>query len=238
MNNNCPECDVLYNVAPKDVGRRLKCKKCGTPLTVTAAGLVRDEAPPEPEFDEEPRPRKRRRGDLDPLAALAAVGGVPGVLFGAGVVLVLLFTFLQALAAASNQRAAEYPKQLALEEEIEVRELLPPDKRDRADLEPAKQSEYDEKKKKIEDRYYLKKKVADEDRRATEIANTRSRVLEGYGAMFGFMLVGFGCLGFLRAQDALLLRIVAGVILTGMVLGLFRVALGTGAGVGATVNLG
>lgn len=246
MNNTCPNCGVLYNVAEKDIGRRLKCKKCRAPLAVTEAGLVPDEAAPAPvpddghsldaEPDHEPRPR-RGVPSLD-LAMLAPVGGIPGVLFASGVTVVLFFTFLQVLSAASDLRAAEYPKKVALAEEIEIRELLPSDKKDPGELEPDKRKDYDDKKKKIEDRYAVRKKVAEEEKRATEIGNKRSRVYEGYGSMFGFMLLAFGCLGFLLTQAALLLRIVAGIILTGMVLGLFKIALGAGAGLGAGINIG
>ena len=49
MNNNCPSCGALYNVASKDIGRRLKCKKCNSALTVTDAGLEMDDGGPPPE---------------------------------------------------------------------------------------------------------------------------------------------------------------------------------------------
>lgn len=241
MNNTCPNCGVLYNVAEKDIGRRLKCKKCRAPLAVTEAGLVPDEAPGPDEghsLDADDGARPRRGVPSLDLALLAPVGGIPGVLFAAGVTVVLFFTFLQVLSTASDLRAAEYPKKVALAEEIEIRELLPSDKKDPGELEPDKRKDYDDRKKKIEDRYAVKKKVAEEEKRATEIGNKRSRVYEGYGSMFGFMLLAFGCLGFLLTQAALLLRIVAGIILTGMVLGLFKIALGAGAGVGAGVNIG
>lgn len=244
MNDTCPNCGALYNVAAKDIGRRLKCKKCHEALTVTDAGLVRDdeEVPrggparqsPDAADDYDPAPRRRRRGG-DPLAA---VGGVPGLLFAAGILLVLFFTSLQVLAAASNARAAEYEKKLALEEEVRVRKLLPKGKKDRSELDAEQQKQYDADKKKIEDEYAVSRKEAEEDKRATEIGNRRSRLYEGYGATLGFMLVSLGCLGFLRAQEATLLRVVAGVILTGIVLGLFRLALGAGAGIGAGVNIG
>jgi hypothetical protein len=234
----------LYNVAAKDVGRRLKCKKCSEALTVTEAGLVRDddEVPrggperqsPDDADDYDPAPRRGRRR-ADPFAA---VGGIPGLLFAVGILFVLFFTSLQVLATASNQRAAEYERKLALEEEVRVRKLLPKGKKDRSELDADAQKKYDEDKKKIEDEYAVPKKEAEEDKRATEIGNKRSRLYEGYGAMLGFMMVALGCLGFLRAQEAMLLRIVAGIILTGMVLGLFRLAMGAGAGIGAGVNIG
>ena len=42
MNSACPTCGAVYAVTPKDVGRKLKCKKCKTALAVTDAGLVVD----------------------------------------------------------------------------------------------------------------------------------------------------------------------------------------------------
>ena len=42
MNSACPTCGAVYAVTPKDVGRKLKCKKCHTALAVTDAGLVVD----------------------------------------------------------------------------------------------------------------------------------------------------------------------------------------------------
>jgi predicted Zn finger-like uncharacterized protein len=45
MNSTCPTCGALYNVASKDIGRKLKCKKCGAALKVTDAGLELDAAP-------------------------------------------------------------------------------------------------------------------------------------------------------------------------------------------------
>jgi len=42
MNNACPECGPVYAVTANDVGQRIACKKCGTPLVVKADGLKRD----------------------------------------------------------------------------------------------------------------------------------------------------------------------------------------------------
>ncbi len=245
MNSNCPTCGALYNVAAKDIGRRLKCKKCSAALTVTEAGLVVDDgtepalAPSRSAADETEEPVVKKRRPFGPgFNPLRAIGGVPGLLFGTGVFLVLFFTFLQVLAAASNQRAIEYEKKLALEEEVRLRKLLPKGKKDRSELTGDDQKKYDDDKKKIEDEYIIPKKEADEDKRGTEIGNKRSRLYEGYGVMFGFMLVSVGCLGFLLTEQLMLLRIIAGIILVGLVLGLFRLAIGTGAGFGAGISLG
>src|SRR5688572_25569716 len=50
VNNTCPTCGAVYNVAAKDIGRRIRCKKCATGLTVSDAGLELDEPmiPPVP----------------------------------------------------------------------------------------------------------------------------------------------------------------------------------------------
>ena len=48
MNNACPKCGRRYQVEPKDIGRRILCKQCGTPLIVTSAGLSLQPAMPNP----------------------------------------------------------------------------------------------------------------------------------------------------------------------------------------------
>src|ERR1700688_316407 len=42
MNNACPSCGAVYAVTGRDIGRKLKCKKCSSALIVTDAGLVLD----------------------------------------------------------------------------------------------------------------------------------------------------------------------------------------------------
>src|SRR5580692_8446560 len=42
MNNACPNCGAVYAVTARDIGRKLKCKKCSSALIVTDAGLVLD----------------------------------------------------------------------------------------------------------------------------------------------------------------------------------------------------
>lgn len=247
LNNNCPSCGALYNVAAKDIGRRLKCKKCNTALTVTEAGLVVDDedaprgtnarALPD-EADGEPVVKKKKSSGPGLSLSLDPIGGIPGVLFGTGVFFILFFTFLQVLSVASDQRAAEYEKRLALDEKVSMREKLPKGKNDASELSGDEKKNYDDAEKKIREEYAPRKKVANEDKQYTEIGNKRSKLYEGYGAMFGFMLLSVGCLGFLLTERALLLRIVAGFILTGMVLGLFKLAVGAAAGFNAGVGIG
>ncbi|HKB34874.1 MAG TPA: hypothetical protein VKD72_00375, partial [Gemmataceae bacterium] len=41
MQNTCPNptCGAMYNLTPQHVGRSFACKKCGSTLVVSAAGL-------------------------------------------------------------------------------------------------------------------------------------------------------------------------------------------------------
>jgi predicted Zn finger-like uncharacterized protein len=42
MNNACPSCGAVYAVTAKDIGRKLKCKKCQSALIVADSGLEID----------------------------------------------------------------------------------------------------------------------------------------------------------------------------------------------------
>ena len=258
MNNMCPACGVIYNVADKDVGRRLRCKKCSAGLKVTDLGLELDSAagPAPPEAKPLPmgdvgsdetaddvapgskRKKSARGSALDLLALLAPIGGFPGFLFCIGVFFVLVCTYMTVLSRASNDRAAEAENKLKLERDIKIRKLLPKGKTDASQLEGNDLAKYNEERKKIEDDYVIPLKEANEEKQLTEIGNKRLKLYEGYGQLFGFILVAFSCLGFLLSQSALILRIVAGIILTAMVMGLFRLAVGASGGLGATVGIG
>src|SRR5205085_5548472 len=53
----CPQCNAAFSVADNLAGRRARCKKCGTPMTVPSL-----QAPPLPQPPPGPRlpPRSRR----------------------------------------------------------------------------------------------------------------------------------------------------------------------------------
>src|SRR5436853_399181 len=121
MNTACPSCGAIYAVAAKDIGRKIKCKKCGTALKVDDSGLVLDTptggAPPIPatpaaatpadDFDtgdddrgakkKSKRDRDRDRDDRPRGPGfgefIQKVGGWPTVLFGFGVFFTLYFFF-------------------------------------------------------------------------------------------------------------------------------------------------
>ena len=71
-----------------------------------------------------------------------------------------------------------------------------------------------------------------------DYSNRKSGYIDKYYLLFGFLFIAFGCLGYLMAEQAMLLRVVAGVILVAMILGLFKIAVGTAAGLDAGVRIG
>lgn len=232
MNNSCPSCGAVYNVAAKDVGRKIKCKKCSSALVVTDNGLEEEDgrgpaSDPKPKSasvvdddggDDDDRPVvKKGKGNkfarspgADPLAALAAVGGVPTVLFGFGVFLVIVFSAFPIIGIAATDRAAARVDELRLEQDTEIKELT----KDKKELSA-------EKRKEIEEKYEKKGSDARLAAERTKIGNRRDVWYEMYGLMFGFLFTAFGCIGYLRSEQPLTLRIVAAVILGAMLLIMF-----------------
>jgi predicted Zn finger-like uncharacterized protein len=247
MNNACPSCGAVYAVAAKDIGRKIKCKKCGAALIVSDAGLVLDgpaAAPPPPpaaeafvavaeseddyDADDEvvstksknKKAKRDRAGGGGPnlTGMLTKVGGLTTVLFSIGVFLVIWFTFMSKIGDAATLRAEAYSQKLEAEAEAKMKALT------KGKAVPTKEDElkkYVEDAKKIHDEYEPKMLEATEDAKTTRINNLRSIWFDRYGVMFGFILVAFGCIGFLRTEQPLVMRIVAGAILTLMMLVVF-----------------
>lgn len=253
MNNSCPTCGAVYNVAPKDMGRRIKCKKCQTALVVTENGLETEQpggaAPPLPSaapssafddvlVDDGPSPRKSKLRDrgrrfgagLDTGDLLTKIGGIPTLLFGFGVFLVVFTGFQEAIGRAKIERRVAQYNEGKMEHDKEVEAI-----NNNKDL---KEADKADKIKKENERWEKEEKTLKADQAASTYANQKSGYVDKYVLMFGFLLIAFGCLGYLRADTALLLRVVAGIILVAMVLGLFKTAVGVAAGVGAAVNIG
>jgi predicted Zn finger-like uncharacterized protein len=211
MNGACPTCGAVYGVEPKDVGRRIRCKKCETALKVEPTGLV---------ADDEPEPASARAPRARGPSALERVGGVPTALFGFGVFLVVTFTAMPLIGAAGSDRAAALVEKLEFEKEVKLKALVPKGKRE-SDLSDAEKAKYTDDKKKLEEDYEKRIEEAKNDARATKIANRRDVWYERYGLMFGFLFVAFGCIAYLRSEPALVLRIVAAVVLSVMMIVMF-----------------
>lgn len=214
MNGACPTCGAVYSVEPKDVGRQIKCKKCQTALKVDPTGLVIDDAPPAPAVAVVERTGPRFPNVIE------RVGGLPTALFGFGVFLVIVFTAMPLIGVAGSDRAAALVERLEFEKEVKLKALVPKGKRE-SDLSDAEKAKFNDDKKKLEEDYDKRIEDAKNDSRATKIGNRRDVWYERYGLMFGFVFVAFGCIAYLRSAEALVLRIVAAVVLSVMMIVMF-----------------
>lgn len=251
MNNACPTCGAVYAVAAKDIGRKIKCKKCNTALRVDDTGLVVDAPPPaqskpgsavaaavvedddmapvskgrRDEDDEEPPRKKRAARVYDPNAPsfLKTIGGVPTIIFCLGLFLSIWFTFQSGpIAEAAVARAAMAPARLKMEMA--------------SDLKGAKGDA--EKMGKIMESYSKKGEEASKEATETVIDTVRGVKWDRYGQLLGFVILAFGCIAYLRTEQLPVMHYAAGVILAGMMLALFSQASGCSGHGGDLMNLG
>ena len=243
MNNACPTCGAIYAVTSRDIGRKLKCKKCSTALAVTDAGLVVDGSAVAPaipaavadDFDTggevvSTRGKKGKRfaGPSGPGLSerLARVGGVPTLLFGIGTFLVIWFTFMTPIGQAAIERAQASVGKVENERQAELKKLLPKGKKSPLELEGDERKTYEDKAKKINEDYDKKAEDARESAASAEVDNVRSVWFDKYGQMFGFLFLAFGCIGYLRTDQPLIMRIVAATVLGLMLLLMLNLAVG------------
>jgi len=257
VNNTCPNasCGAVYTVTGKDVGRKIKCKKCGVAMRVDDSGLVEDdmaEAPDVEDTDDAPALKSKKAsrfsGGGNPMAKVGPfidkVGGVPTVLFGLGVFLTIWFFFSSVTTTpngASDNRAKALALQVKLEQDQEYRKAEgdPPEQPELdADAKAIEayskaKTDYDKglvKKRKELDKKFKKPMAEANDRYTeTQIGNARGQVFDQNGLMFGFLFLSFGCIAYIRGDGNLLLRIVAGTILTLLFLVIFGKFSGCGA---------
>ncbi|HEX4610793.1 MAG TPA: MJ0042-type zinc finger domain-containing protein [Urbifossiella sp.] len=242
MNNTCPSCGAVYNVAAKDIGRRIRCKKCATGLLVTEAGLEVDDptvspgpapapAPPRApapadDFDDEPPRRERgrapRRGlKLDPIQMFKDFGGVPSLLFGFGAFLVIVFLFQPIIGMAAISRAQGGSERIDLEWKTTQRKLEK-DKKTAEEISTAREKFYKENDK---DR-------ADDNVGYEVVSNKRSKWFEMYGMMFGFLFLMAGSLGYMMPEQTTVRRILGTVVLGAQMLIIFLIFAAGGGGCG------
>lgn len=238
MNNMCPTCGVIYNVAAKDVGRRIKCKKCNASLIVSDAGLELDDgatvlpsrthsagphiapAPnvPDDDFDMEPPRRKhgrdrepRSRRSLRPSDLLAQIGGLSTMLFGFGAFLVIVFLFMPLIGTAAVERVAAAKEKIEQERDAKIKRLLKGKRPE--DLTNDERAKYSDDSEKIRKEYDRMLSDADDDARYERTSQKRSRWFEMYGMMFGFLFVMIGSIGYMNPEQTLFRRILGTVVL-------------------------
>ena len=250
MNNACPTCGAVYAVATKDIGRKIKCKKCNTALMVDDTGLVLDApvaavaTPPRDRDNTDDlgagddaavaRRKSKRSADRPPGPGfgevIAKIGGVPTILFCLGLFFTVYFFFQTALSQGSLQRAAGGVEQVKLELEQKKRKYIYERKQLQEDLEKEvvtqkayqdRLKEIDKEEKKIEKDYAPKVDAAEDGQDEASISTKRWAWFDTFGLLIGFLLLSFGCVGYLRTEQILYMRIVAGVILCVMMMAIF-----------------
>jgi predicted Zn finger-like uncharacterized protein len=256
MNTACPSCGAVYAVTPKDVGRKIKCKKCSTALRVDDSGLVVDapaSSPPPPataaavvvdeaEGGDEVVVKKKGKKSADRDrdrdyeggggggfgVFVQKIGGVPTILFGFGTFLVIFFTFMTPIGEAGAARAKVTGLRLKAEIESKVKKLLPKGKRpDQLTPDDFKKLQDDEKK--IREDYASQLERADENAATADSDNVASALWDKWGQLFGFLFLSFGCIGYLRTEQPLIMKIVAAVVLSFMLMVVFS-SVGGGCG--------
>ena len=223
----CPSCGAIYNVAAKDIGRRIKCKKCGAGLEVGESGLEVEDAgaaAPLPaksasdaDFDEIGAPRKKRDRQpagpgLNPMELLAKIGGVSTLLFGFGAFLVIVFLFMPIIGNAAVERVSAAKEKLEQERDGKIKKLIPKGKR-LEELTSDEQKKYAEDAEKIRKEYEKPLSDAEDDARYERISNKRSRWMEMYGMMFGFLFLMVGSLGYMKPEHTLMRRLLGTIVL-------------------------
>jgi len=204
MKNTCPECNTVYAVTPKDVGRRIVCKKCGVVLVIGPDGfevesaesdvVVEEAKPSEPETPQKPR---APRGPLiTPRVRDWAVKSidVPTVVFGIGAFLVLAMMFMPLIGKAKVERRTGLLQEEQFDHELDVKKLR-------------EKPGNDDKIKTAEETWAKRRENLNAEIKYAEFGNASSAYSDRYGLLFGFVILMVGSLGMMRAETGLVKRI-------------------------------
>lgn len=237
MNNSCPSCGTVYQVQPKNVGRRIKCKICGAGLYVAEDGLRLDESAgsesePLSELAESAAlaggpgrlirgSRKGSQGGGFSLAEVWRFGfHAPTWLFGAGVLLILVFLFLPLidnavlLSKQADLRAGELREQRLVEQFV----------RNKAQKKTTPADE--EMRNKNRENWERERHDLELTINEIRVAHDKWEYWYRWGMLLGFILLAFGALGFLQPEEPTIRRIVGAIVLVAMVLLVFILFLG------------
>jgi hypothetical protein len=207
MINLCPQrgCDATYDLDYSDVGRTIRCRKCGSQLEVEERGLRlvssgeepvlgTEEAVPVRPIEEPGRPRMSSPFQRPALTNTVTVFST--VLFTLGALLVILFLFLPVIdqTAVARQRALRATEQR---------------ERDRRGERPFKgDGEID-----VPPR---EKKRTSFDADPDEARTAAERSFYGYsiGMLFGFLLLAGGSIGYLAPSQSTPRKVVGAVVIS------------------------
>jgi lipopolysaccharide export LptBFGC system permease protein LptF len=226
MNNTCPRCGHVYSVSDRDVGKRLPCKKCRTPLLVDASGIRLDEpAPvptvPEPAFvvDDEPapivKPRRApaaRAAGEDLLEALISPYALPTYVMAFGAFLVIVFLFFPLLDQAKvTSRQADISAGDAREARLQRQH---DEKKDKT------QADEDARKKAKEN--WLKERAnLEDDVTDARVSAQKWQYWYLWGQLFGFLLTALAALAYMAPKMPAARRVVGAIVFVAVVLLVF-----------------
>jgi len=225
MRNACPTCETVYAVTAKDIGRRIVCKRCGSALVIDADGFRLESSPPPaavepmPPRDDRPPERERSPGrPREPLLAplwlrLRPYLDPPTVAFAVGVFLVLVALFMPLIGKAKVERRQAAITEERLYTDDQIKQLR------------ASKSPSEDRVKKVEEDWQKRREVLELDVKYAEVGNQMSTYWDRYWLLAGFLLLGFGAIGFMRDSQPLIRRIVGAVVVTAQMLLVFASAL-------------
>jgi hypothetical protein len=242
MNNTCPQCQAVYNVQQKDVGRRIACKKCGARLIVDPTGLVYDTAGSatatpgvavaQPADDDDlggmaPTPRARRGGGG--LMAGLSVLDVPTWLLGAGAFLVIVFLFRPLIDQAVVASTDAERDRIGLNEEIARQAFEKQEKKSETEI----KARADAAKKAAENLEAVQRDVAKAKIDAKQNSTWNLR-----GMTLGFLLLAVASIGYISSPTPGVRRTVGAILLVSQLVLIFTVFTFGGAFAGLARSVG
>jgi hypothetical protein len=187
-------------VTPADVGRRIVCSGCRQALSVNEAGLQLDA---EAIIVTEPiRVSDRLRWFRGPV-------DWPTLLFAVGVILVSWFVMMPTIGSANVDRRTAALGEQTLEHAAFLKKL-----RDR-NADPKQITE-------AEEAWKTRREMLQDEVKLAEFSRARGAYWDRYGLLLGYLTVAIGAIGWTRADQPLVRRIVGAVILAGQLLLAFQ----------------
>jgi hypothetical protein len=229
MKQTCPNpvCGTTYDISERHVGRRFSCKKCGTELLVGNNGvqLAESDAPPpappgEAQWEEmpagSPAPGPASRYSASAAAwrtYLLSLADLSTWLFGAGVVLTVLYTFLPLIdqAKVSRREAVIVAGQLR-----EDRLQAAFNKKEKPSAEEA------ERRKKAQESWEKRKNELEEDVEDAEVDLQKSMYWYRFGTLLGVLLLAGSSLVYVQPSQPLIRRILGAAVLIALIAVVFN----------------
>ena len=150
---------------------------------------------------------------------IAKIGGIPTILFGIGTFLVIWFTFMEPIGEAAITRAQAKSKAPNRTARPSSRSFCRRARNRHSNWKAMSGKTYEDKAKKINERLREARSGCTRKKQAPPRSITLVPMwFDKYGQLFGFVFLAFGCIGYLRTEQPLVMRIVAAVVLALMLL--------------------